>query len=121
MPHAFFMLPFAVFQDVHRCAVPARFAPWIPDALDAVDDCIENGANGEGTSGGGPPTTCPAPAAVGYPAPARSPTNCSPRRSRVTQWRSTSYAATSSCFPASPGNQERPDRGFDTRAVLAAD
>ena len=31
--HTFFMQPFAVCQDMHRLAVPARFAPWIPDGF----------------------------------------------------------------------------------------
>jgi hypothetical protein len=57
VPHAFFMPPLAVCQGVHRFAVPARFARWIPDTPDAVDDCIASGANGGGTPGGGPPTT----------------------------------------------------------------
>src|SRR5262245_59748220 len=74
--HAFFMPHLAVCQGVHRLAVPARFARWIPDTPDAVDDCIESGANGGGTPGGGPPTTRPALAAAASPAPARSPTNC---------------------------------------------
>src|SRR5215831_20521461 len=51
------MPPLAVCQGVYRLAVPARFARWIPDTPDAVDDCIESGANGGGTPGGGPPTT----------------------------------------------------------------
>src|SRR5215813_5032504 len=60
VPHAFFMPLLAVCQGVHRLAVLARFARWIPDTPDAVDDCIESGANGGGTPGGGPPTTRPA-------------------------------------------------------------
>src|SRR6266849_1771879 len=114
------MPPLAVCQGVHRLAVPARFARWLPDAPDAVADCRESGANGGGTPGDGPPTTCPAPAAAASPAPARSPTNCAPRRSRVTRWRSTAYAATSSCFRAMPRQSGAPDRRFDKRPVLAA-
>ena len=76
---------------------------------------------GEARLEAGPPTTGLVPAAAAYPAPARSPTNCSPRHSRVTRWRSTGAAAMSSCFALQcPGNQERPDRSFDTCAVLAA-
>src|SRR5262249_46134574 len=87
--HAFFMPPFAVCQGMHRLDGPASFAPWIPDAPDAVDDCRESGANGGGTPGDGPPTTCPAPAAAAAPAPTRAPPNCSLRRSRLTRGRST--------------------------------
>src|SRR5262249_25287312 len=108
VPHAFFMPPLAVCQGVHRLAVPAMFARWIPDTPDAVDDCIESGANGGGTPGGGPPTTRPALAAAAYPAPARSTTNCVPRRPRETRWRSTAYAATSSCFRARPRQSGAP-------------
>src|SRR5215475_7099016 len=112
VPHAFFMPPLAVCQGVHRLAVPARFARWIPDTPDAVDDCIESGANGGGTPGGGPPTTRPALAAAAYPAPARSTTNCLPRRPRETRWRSTEYVATSSCFRARPRQSEAPGRSL---------
>src|SRR5262245_32566624 len=112
VPHAFFMPLLAVCQGVHRLAVLARFARWIPDTPDAVDDCIESGANGGGTPGGGPPTTRPALAAAAYPAPARSTTNCLPRRPRETRWRSTEYVATSSCFRARPRQSEAPGRSL---------
>jgi hypothetical protein len=101
-PNATFMPPFAVGQDVHGLAVPARLAQWIPDALDAVDDCIESGVNEGDTPGDAPPTNCPAPAAAASPAPTRSPTNCSLPPARVRPRRSTGYAAMLSCFHATP-------------------
>ena len=108
VPYAFFKPPFAVCPGVHQLAVPARFAPRIPDVPDVVDDCIESGANEGGTPGDGPPTTCPAPAAAASPVPARSTTNHSPRRSRGTRWHTTEPAATSSCFPARPRQSGAP-------------
>jgi hypothetical protein len=99
-PNATFMPPFAVGQDLYGLAVPARLAQWIPDALDAVDDCIENGVNGGDTPGDAPPTTSPAPAAAASLTPTRSPTNCSPPPVRVRLRRSTGDAAMLLCFHA---------------------
>jgi hypothetical protein len=96
------MPPFAVGQDVYGLAVPARLAQCIPDALDAVDDCLASGVNAGDTPGDAPPTICPVPAAAASPAPTHSPTNCSPLPVRVRPRRSTGYAAMLSCFQATP-------------------
>jgi hypothetical protein len=101
-PNATFLPPFAVGQDVYGLAVLARLAPWIPDALDAVDDCIESGVNAGDTPGDAPPTTCPVPAAAASPAPPHSPTHGSPLPVRVRLRRSTGSAALWSCFHATP-------------------
>lgn len=107
-PHAFVMPPFAVCQAVHRHAVAARLAAWIPDGLDAVAGYRESGANGGDTPGGAPPTSCPAPAAVGYPARGRSPASCSPPPARGPWWRATRCAARSWCFHATPTQSRAP-------------
>ena len=101
-PNATFMPPFAVGQGMHGLAVLAMRARWIPDALDAVDDCRDNGVNGGDTPEGESPIHCSAPAAATSLAPAHSTSNGLPPPSRVRWWRSTGYAARSLCFHATP-------------------
>ena len=59
-------------RNVGLLVVPARPAPRIPDAPDAVAGCTESDVSGAGRPARGPPTTCPAPVAAAYPAPVRS-------------------------------------------------
>jgi len=66
------MPPVAVSQGEHGHVVPTRPARRIPDGPDAVDGYRETVASGASRPGGGLPTTAPAPAAAGYPAPVRS-------------------------------------------------
>ena len=107
-PHVSFTPLVADCRNLGELAVPAMPAQRIPDAPDAAAGDTESGTNVGGTPGGGPLTIGSAPAAAAYPAPARSPTTCSPRRSRVTRWHATGYAATSSCFRAMPRQSGAP-------------
>jgi hypothetical protein len=63
-------------RNVGWLVVPARPAPRIPDAPDAVAGCTESDVSGAGRPARGPPTTCPAPVAAAYPAPVRSAASC---------------------------------------------
>ena len=63
-------------RNVGLLVVPARSAPRIPDAPDAVAGCTESDVSGAGRPARGPPTTCPAPGAAAYPAPVRSAASC---------------------------------------------
>src|SRR5215831_15396874 len=63
-------------RNVGLLVVPARPAPRIPDAPDAVAGCTESDVSGAGRPARGPPTTCPAPVAAAYPAPVRSAASC---------------------------------------------
>src|SRR5262249_8891512 len=65
-------------RNVGLLVVPARLAPRIPDAPDAVAGCTESDVSGAGMPARGPPTTCPAPVAAAYPAPVRSAASCCP-------------------------------------------
>src|SRR5215471_10526705 len=75
-PHASLMPPFVVCQGVHGLVAPTKHARSIPDGPDAVDGYTETDASGPSTPGDGPPTICPAPVAVVYPALVRSGASC---------------------------------------------
>ena len=76
------MLLDAVYRGVHGLVVQARRVPLCPDAPGTVGGCTQTAASGRGPPGGGPPTTCPGPAAAACPAqPAPQPT-AHPRHGR---------------------------------------
>src|SRR5215470_13910310 len=96
------MPPCAVCQGVYGLVAPATRVRWSPDAPAAVGECTKSGVSAAGTPGGALLTTCPVPAAARCPAPARSPTNCSPPASGVGRWHERAYGAVLSCLRAAP-------------------
>ena len=68
-PHVSLTPLVADCRSVGSLVVPAMPAQRIPDAPDAAAGCTESGANGVGTPGAGPPTSCPAPAAASVSSP----------------------------------------------------